>query len=90
MVVAGIFALLMRSSTWLAFIFDDIVAMFSDYAHQGQLPQQRRPDHLLHGLCAGLLMLSLLYRVIRVLTHAMAARAFGGDIGADLPGHQHG
>ncbi|BET81864.1 Inner membrane transport protein YbaT [Edwardsiella anguillarum] len=95
MVGAGIFALLgqaallMRSSTWLAFVFGGVVAMFSGYAYArlgARYPSNGGIiDFFRRGLGDGLLTLSLslLYLVTLVLTIAMVARAFGA-YAADL------
>ncbi|AOV96003.1 amino acid permease [Edwardsiella hoshinae] len=95
MVGAGIFALLgqaallMRASTWLAFAFGGIVAMFSGYAYArlgARYPSSGGIiDFFQQGLGSGLLSLalSLLYLVTLVLTIALVARAFGA-YAADL------
>ena len=95
MVGAGIFALLgqaallMRDSTWLAFAFGGIVAMFSGYAYArlgARYPSNGGIiDFFQQGFGSGVLTLalSLLYLVTLVLTIAMVARAFGA-YAADL------
>ncbi|EFJ1095781.1 amino acid permease [Escherichia coli] len=89
MVGAGIFALLgqaallMEASTWVAFAFGGIVAMFSGYAYArlgASYPSNGGIiDFFRRGLGNGVfsLALSLLYLLTLAVSIAMVARAFG-------------
>lgn len=89
MVGAGIFALLgqaallMEASTWVAFAFGGIVAMFSGYAYArlgASYPSNGGIiDFFRRGLGNGVfsLALSLLYLMTLAVSIAMVARAFG-------------
>ncbi|WP_059215001.1 APC family permease [Escherichia albertii] len=89
MVGAGIFALLgqaallMETSTWVAFAFGGIVAMFSGYAYArlgAHYPSNGGIiDFFRRGLGNGIfsLALSLLYLMTLAVSIAMVARAFG-------------
>ncbi|WDC13691.1 APC family permease [Escherichia albertii] len=89
MVGAGIFALLgqaallMETSTWVAFAFGGIVAMFSGYAYArlgARYPSNGGIiDFFRRGLGNGIfsLALSLLYLMTLAVSIAMVARAFG-------------